>query len=118
MGGAEKCDDLIDEAEIIAGEDAEGVADHIVQPAAGKIEVDLTFESLDDFSPDRVAKNAEPLRKLLELRGQLADLRGKVQSNEKLEEILLATLSDDEKRNQLKAELEAGGGAGSPSGGA
>jgi len=41
-----------------------------------------------------------------------------VQSNEKLEEILLATLSDDEKRNQLKAELEAGGGAGSPSGGA
>ncbi|HEX2647032.1 MAG TPA: type VI secretion system contractile sheath small subunit [Candidatus Dormibacteraeota bacterium] len=87
-------------------------------PKAGKIEVDLTFESLDDFSPDRVAKNAEPLRKLLDLRAQLADLRGKVQSNEKLEEILMATLSDEEKRKKLKAELETGGGAGSPSGGA
>ena len=85
-------------------------------PKAGKIQVDLTFESLDDFAPDRVAKNAQPLRKLLELRAQLADLRGKVQSNAKMEEILLATLSDEEKRKKLQAEIAAGG-EGSPSGG-
>src|SRR5437588_12129302 len=41
MGSTEKRDDLIDEAEIIAGEYAEGVANHIVQPAVGKIEVDV-----------------------------------------------------------------------------
>ena len=80
-------------------------------PKAGKIAVDLNFESLDDFSPDRVAQQVDPLKKLLELRGQLADLRGKVQSNEKLEEILLATLSDEEKRKKLKTELDAQGGA-------
>jgi type VI secretion system protein ImpB len=83
-------------------------------PNAGKIQVDLDFESLADFSPDRVAQRVEPLRKLLELRGQLADLRGKVQSNEKLEEILLATLSDDDKRKKLQAELESEPGSDNP----
>jgi type VI secretion system protein ImpB len=73
----------------------------------GKIAVDLTFKSLDDFSPDRVAQNVEPLQKLLELRSQLADLRGKSQSNDKLDEILQSALSDEEKLNKLKEELEA-----------
>jgi type VI secretion system protein ImpB len=36
--------------------------------------VDMTFESMDDFSPDRVAEKVEPLRKLLEARTQLANL--------------------------------------------
>ena len=76
-------------------------------PEAGKIAVELDFESLDDFSPDRVAEHVEPLRKLLDLRNQLADLRGKIQSNEKLEEILQATLSDDDKRTKLQAELDS-----------
>lgn len=79
-------------------------------PNAGKIQVDMNFESLEDFSPDRVAQKVDPLKKLLELRSQLADLRGKVQSNEKLEEILVATLSDEEKRKKLEAELKAAGG--------
>jgi type VI secretion system protein ImpB len=73
----------------------------------GKIAVDLTFKSLDDFSPDRVAHNVEPLQKLLELRSQLADLRGKIQSNDKLDEILQSALSDEEKLNKLKEEIEA-----------
>ena len=85
---------------------------------AGKLQVDLTFESLDDFAPDQVAQKVDPLRKLLELRGQLADLRGKVQSNEKLEEILVATLGDEEKRKKLQSEIEAErGSAGGPAGG-
>jgi type VI secretion system protein ImpB len=79
-------------------------------PKAGKIEVDLNFEGLADFSPDRVAQHVDPLKKLLDLRGQLADLRGKVQSNDKLEDILLATLGDEEKRKKLQAEIEAQGG--------
>jgi len=76
-------------------------------PSAGKLGVELKFESMDDFSPDRVARQVEPLQKLLDLRGQLADLRGKIQSNEKLEELLHATLSDEEKRKKLKSELDA-----------
>jgi type VI secretion system protein ImpB len=87
-------------------------------PDAGKLGVDLNFQGLDDFSPENVAQQVEPLAKLLELRNQLADLRGKVQSNDKLDEILQATLGDEEKLNKLKAELEAeGGGAESDEGG-
>ncbi len=74
-------------------------------PDAGKLSVDLRFQELDDFDPDRVAKQIPALRKLLELRQQLADVRGSLQGNEKLEEILAMTVSDEEKLAQLKAEL-------------
>jgi type VI secretion system protein ImpB len=79
---------------------------------AGKLGIDLTFKSLDDFSPEAVARQVGPLRELLELRQKLADLRGSLQGNVKLDEILQATLSDDDKMKQLKAELGTGGGDG------
>jgi type VI secretion system protein ImpB len=82
------------------------------EPNAGKLGIDLTFKSLDDFSPEAVARQVGPLRELLELRQKLADLRGSLQGNVKLDEILQATLSDDEKMKQLKAELGTGGGDG------
>jgi type VI secretion system protein ImpB len=72
---------------------------------AGTLAIDLTFTSLDDFSPDAVAKQIKPLRELLELRTQLADLRGTLQTNEKLDEVLQATLGDTEKMKKLGAEL-------------
>jgi type VI secretion system protein ImpB len=75
----------------------------------GKIAVDLSFESLEDFQPDRVARQVDPIKKLLELRSQLADLRGSLQGNEKLEEILQASVSDEEKLKKLEAELDAMG---------
>jgi type VI secretion system protein ImpB len=79
------------------------------EPDAGKIGVDLRFQSLDDFSPERVAEQVEPLRKLLELRRQLADLRGSLQGNDKLEEILHATLASEEELGRLKAEITPDG---------
>ena len=78
-------------------------------PEASQLPVDVRFESLDDFSPDRVAQQVEPLRKLLELRQQLADLRGSLQGNEKLEEVLQETLRSEEKLKKLQSELEAQG---------
>ncbi len=75
------------------------------EPDAGKLGVELNFESLDDFSPDRVAQQVEPLRKLLELRQNLADLRGSLQGNDKLDDILQSTLSDEEKLNKLRTEM-------------
>ncbi len=79
------------------------------EPDAGKIGVDLRFESLDDFSPERVAQQVDPLRKLLELRQQLADLRGSLQGNDKLEEILQATVNDAARLNRIQKELESDG---------
>jgi type VI secretion system protein ImpB len=75
------------------------------EPDAGKLGVELKFESMDDFSPDRVAQQVDPLRKLLDLRQQLADLRGSLQGNDKLEEVLQETLTSDEKLKKLKSEL-------------
>jgi len=78
------------------------------EPNAGKLGVELKFESLDDFSPDRVAQQVEPLRKLLELRQNLADLRGSLQGNDKLDEVLQSTVSDQDKMSRLKDEIGGG----------
>jgi type VI secretion system protein ImpB len=80
-------------------------------PDGGKLAVDLTFKSMDDFSPDAVARQVKPLKELLDLRTKLADLRGTLQGNDKLEEILQTTLSDDASMGKLKAELEKDGGS-------
>ncbi len=40
----------------------------------GNIAVDVTFDSMDDFSPAAIARKIEPLRKLLEARTQLSNL--------------------------------------------
>lgn len=74
-------------------------------PEAGKLGVDLNFRSLDDFAPDAVAKQVPALKQLLDLRTQLADLRGSLQGNDKLDEILQATLADAEKMAKLKTEI-------------
>lgn len=72
---------------------------------ASKLGVDLTFRSLDDFSPEQVARQVPALRELLELRTKLADLRGSLQGNDKLDEILQATLADAEKMAKLRGEV-------------
>jgi type VI secretion system protein ImpB len=80
-------------------------------PNAGKLGVDLTFKSLDDFSPDAVARQVKPIRELLDLRTKLSDLRGTLQGNDKLEEVLQQTLADADKMNKLKTELGSEGGS-------
>ena len=44
---------------------------------------------MDDFEPGNVAKQVKPLKQMLDLRTRLADLRGSLQGNDKLEELLL-----------------------------
>src|SRR5688572_13293829 len=70
-------------------------------PDGSKIAVELKFESLEDFSPDKVAEQVKPLRELLEL-------RGKLQGNDKLEEILQETINDAEAMRKLRAEIAPG----------
>jgi type VI secretion system protein ImpB len=41
----------------------------------GQLMVDITFESIEDFSPAAVARKVEPLSRLLEARTQLANLQ-------------------------------------------
>ncbi len=73
---------------------------------AGKIKVDLDFKSLDDFDPANVAKNVKPLRELLDLRQKLGDLRGALQGNDKLDDLLMEAVGNTQKADQIKKELE------------
>ena len=41
----------------------------------GQLLVDITFESIDDFSPAELARKVEPLARLLQARSQLANLQ-------------------------------------------
>ena len=74
-------------------------------PNAPQLKVDLHFRSLEDFEPDKVARQVKPLRELLDLRTRLSDLRGSLQGNDKLEEVLLETVGNTDKLNKLKEEL-------------
>jgi type VI secretion system protein ImpB len=76
-------------------------------PDAPKLKVDLTFRSLDDFSPDAVAKQVAPLKKLLDLRSQLSDLRGTLQTNERLDEVLQDVVNNPEKLEQLRSSVKS-----------
>ncbi len=67
----------------------------------GQFAVDLKFKSMADFRPEAVVEQVEPLRKLLEARTKLADLRNKLAGNDKLEDILNDVLNSTEKLAEL-----------------
>ncbi|MEO5795089.1 MAG: type VI secretion system contractile sheath small subunit [Rhodoferax sp.] len=67
----------------------------------GEFGVDLKFKSMEDFRPESVVQQVEPLKKLLEARTKLADLRNKLAGSEKLEDILNEVLNNTEKMAAL-----------------
>jgi len=77
---------------------------------AGQLKVDLHFKSLEDFEPEQVARQVKPLKEMLDLRTKLSDLRGSLQGNDKLEELLLDAVGNTEKLDKLKGELGKGEG--------
>ncbi|SEJ77029.1 MULTISPECIES: type VI secretion system contractile sheath small subunit [unclassified Achromobacter] len=60
----------------------------------GQIMVDITFESMDDFSPAAIARKVEPLSKLLEARTQLANLQTYMDGKAGAETLINQVLSD------------------------
>ena len=77
-------------------------------PNAGQVKVDLRFRSMEDFDPANVAKQVKPLKELLDLRTRLSDLRGSLQGNEKLDELLMDAVKDSGKLDKLKGEIKGG----------
>ncbi|WP_407351820.1 type VI secretion system contractile sheath small subunit [Luteimonas sp. R10] len=70
----------------------------------GEFAVELKFNSIDDFRPEAVVEQVEPLRRLLESRSKLADLRNKLAGNEKLEDLLNDVLTNTEQLKKLGSE--------------
>ena len=75
-----------------------------LSPEGGEFAVNLKFDKMDDFRPESVVQQVEPLRKLLDARTKLADLRNKLAGNEKLEDILGDVLNNTEKLKTLGQE--------------
>lgn len=86
------------------------------EPDAPQLKVDLRFKSMADFEPENVAKQVKPLKELLDLRTRLSDLRGSLQGNDKLEELLLDAVGSTEKLDKLKGELGKEGKEGGSNG--
>lgn len=60
----------------------------------GELSVDLTFESMDDFSPAAVAEKVEPLNKLLDARKKLANLLTYMDGKSNAEELITQALGN------------------------
>ncbi|WP_224960663.1 type VI secretion system contractile sheath small subunit [Geomonas subterranea] len=71
--------------------------------------IELRFATLEDFRPERVVQQVEPLRKLVEARGRLSDLLNRLDGNDRLGELLQDLLASGD---ALKAicHRPAGGG--------
>jgi type VI secretion system protein ImpB len=76
----------------------------------GNLSVDVTFESMDDFSPAAVARKIEPLNKLLTARTQLSNLLSYMDGKGKAEELLANVLKDPTMLQALAASPKAAGG--------
>lgn len=79
--------------------------------SGGEFAVNLSFSKMEDFRPEAVVEQVEPLRKLLEVRTKLSDLRNKLAGNDKLEDILGDVLNNTEQLAKLgqEARKEEGG---------
>ena len=88
------------------------VADRLSDEPDRELGLVLCFRSMDDFSPAGLAAQIPQTAKLLEHRRALADLYGKLESNERLDGILDEVLEDPEKQERLRSELGEGKGEG------
>ena len=70
--------------------------------------VQLKFGSMDDFSPENVAQQVDPLKKLIETRDKLRDLLTKIDRSEDLEGLLEKVLSNTDELKKLKDQLGEG----------
>lgn len=74
----------------------------------GRMGVDLTFNSMEDFRPENVVRQVDPLRKLVDARERLSDLRNKIANSERLEDLLDDVLKNTDQIRKLSTEAGEG----------
>ncbi len=75
-----------------------------------KIGVELKFNSIEDFGPEQVAIQIEPLRKLVEVRKQLSALLAKADGNDKLADKLQEIIKNTDLQQKIGKEAGLGDG--------
>ena len=66
-----------------------------VMTGEGNLAVDVSFESMDDFSPDKVAEKVDGVKELLEARRQLSNLLSYMDGKTGAEELITKLLEDE-----------------------
>ena len=79
--------------------------DNKLQNDGSQMGIELKFNNIEDFEPDSIVQQVDPLRKLVEARQKLSDLLSKMDGNEKLEAILNDVIGDADKQKQLSDSL-------------
>jgi type VI secretion system protein ImpB len=74
-----------------------------------KMGVELRFNGIEDFEPAQVARQVEPLRKLMEIREQLSGLLAKAGVNERFGDKLKEIISNTELAEQISKEASKPG---------
>jgi len=72
-----------------------------------ELPIELNFRKLADFRPEGVAEQVAPMKKLLEVRTRLKDLLGRLEGNDRLEELLEAIIEQQGLRDKLNEQLQA-----------
>ena len=75
----------------------------------GNLSVDVTFESMDDFSPGAIAEKVEPLKKLLDARNELNNLMTYMDGKPGAEELVSKAMNDPDLLKTLAAQPAAEG---------
>ena len=86
--------------------------ENTLSDADEEMAVKLAFESMEDFDPVNVAKQIPALKSMLETRGKLRDLIGKVDRSKDLESLLEKVLQNQDDLDKLSQELGIGGASG------
>jgi type VI secretion system protein ImpB len=76
--------------------------DNTLKGDGSELSVELDFTKLSDFEPEAIVRQVEPLRKLLEVRGQLKDLQSRTEGNDRLEEMLGEIIDNEALRAKMK----------------
>ncbi len=80
--------------------------DNTLQKDGSKMKVLLKFGHITDFEPEQVVKQIDPLRKLLEARERLANLKNKMDGNDKLEQLLQDVVTNTDALKGLGDEAD------------
>ena len=87
------------------------VDDKLSGKEGSQLNVELRFQKLEDFEPENVVNQVEPLKKLLETRDKLKNLLNKMEGNDKLVELLDDVIKNTDTRGQLAKPLGVEGKA-------
>jgi type VI secretion system protein ImpB len=79
--------------------------ENTIENDSSEMAVNLQFNSIDDFDPDKIVEKVDSLKKLKDIRDQLTELLTKTDRSDKLEAILEKTLQDPNALKSLAEQL-------------